>query len=117
MRFAIRLGPPTFGIFAAFPDESGRQAHLSGRVAAALLANASELCAPVVRKNVVTLPALQAGTHDASHQGWDGLPPVDVLEVGVGVVAAGQAGTGAAAGYLAPRPCAGVLHCNTAPIL
>lgn len=29
--FGIRLGPSTFGIFDAFPDESGRQAHLSGR--------------------------------------------------------------------------------------
>jgi quinol monooxygenase YgiN len=41
--FALRLGPSTFGIFDAFPDESGRQAHLSGQVAAALLAKASEL--------------------------------------------------------------------------
>jgi quinol monooxygenase YgiN len=41
--FAIRMGPSTFGIFDAFPDESGRQAHLSGRVAAALMAQASEL--------------------------------------------------------------------------
>ena len=41
--FGIRLGPSTFGIFDAFPDESGRQAHLSGRVAAALMAKASEL--------------------------------------------------------------------------
>jgi quinol monooxygenase YgiN len=41
--FAIRMGPSTFGIFDAFPDESGRQAHLTGRVAAALMANASEL--------------------------------------------------------------------------
>jgi hypothetical protein len=29
--FAIRLGPSTFGIFDAFPDDAGRQAHLSGR--------------------------------------------------------------------------------------
>jgi len=43
--FAIRLGPSTFGIFDAFPDESGRQAHLSGQVAAALMAKASELLA------------------------------------------------------------------------
>jgi quinol monooxygenase YgiN len=43
--FAIRLGPSTFGIFDAFPDESGRQAHLSGRVAAALTEKASELFA------------------------------------------------------------------------
>ena len=41
--FAIRMGPRTFGIFDAFPDEPGRQAHLSGRVAAALMAKASEL--------------------------------------------------------------------------
>jgi len=43
--FGIRLGPSTFGIFDAFPDEAGRQAHLNGRVAAALMAKASELLA------------------------------------------------------------------------
>ena len=50
--FGIRLGPSTFGIFDAFPDEQGRQAHLSGRVAAALMAKASELLAkpPVIEK-------------------------------------------------------------------
>jgi len=41
--FGIRLGPSTFGIFDAFPDESGRQAHLNGRVAAALMAKAADL--------------------------------------------------------------------------
>jgi quinol monooxygenase YgiN len=41
--FGIRLGPSTFGIFDAFPDEKGRQAHLNGRVAAALMAKAGEL--------------------------------------------------------------------------
>ena len=50
--FGIRLGPTTFGIFDAFPDEAGRQAHLSGRVAAALMAKASQLFAqpPVIEK-------------------------------------------------------------------
>jgi quinol monooxygenase YgiN len=43
--FGVRLGPSTFGIFDAFPDEAGRTAHLSGRVAAALMARASELLA------------------------------------------------------------------------
>jgi quinol monooxygenase YgiN len=43
--FAIRLGPSTFGIFDAFPNEEGRQAHLSGRVAAALKERALELFA------------------------------------------------------------------------
>jgi quinol monooxygenase YgiN len=41
--YALRLGPSTFGIFDTFSDESGRQAHLNGRVAAALMAKASEL--------------------------------------------------------------------------
>ncbi len=50
--FAIRMGPSTFGIFDAFPDEAGRQAHLTGRVAAALMAKAGELLAqpPVIEK-------------------------------------------------------------------
>ncbi|MEO7143800.1 MAG: antibiotic biosynthesis monooxygenase [Bryobacteraceae bacterium] len=50
--FAIRLGPSTFGIFDAFPDEAGRQAHLSGKVAAALMAQAPDLLAkpPVIEK-------------------------------------------------------------------
>src|SRR5438270_14018635 len=43
--FALRLGPQTFGIFDAFADDAGRQAHLDGRIAAALMAKASELLA------------------------------------------------------------------------
>jgi quinol monooxygenase YgiN len=41
--FAIRLGPSTFGIFDVFPDDAGRQAHLEGQVAAALMQNVGEL--------------------------------------------------------------------------
>ena len=50
--FAIRMGPSTFGIFDAFPDDSGRQAHLSGPIAAALMAKAPELlsAAPTIEK-------------------------------------------------------------------
>jgi len=50
--YAIKLGPKTFGIFDAFPDEAGRSAHLSGRVAAALMAKAGDLLAvpPVIEK-------------------------------------------------------------------
>ncbi len=43
--FAVRMGPSTFGIFDTFSDESGRQAHLSGMVAAALKEKAAELFA------------------------------------------------------------------------
>jgi quinol monooxygenase YgiN len=50
--FALRMGPSTFGIFDAFPDETGRQAHLAGPIAAALMAQASELLAeaPAIEK-------------------------------------------------------------------
>jgi hypothetical protein len=41
--FAIRVGPSTFGIFDAFPDEIGREAHLNGKVAEALLAGVGDL--------------------------------------------------------------------------
>jgi quinol monooxygenase YgiN len=41
--FAIQLGPSTFGIFDTFRDDAGRQAHLSGKVAAALKEKASDL--------------------------------------------------------------------------
>jgi quinol monooxygenase YgiN len=43
--FALRLGPATFAIFDAFPDDSGRQAHLAGRVATALKERGSEILA------------------------------------------------------------------------
>ena len=43
--FALKLGPSTFGIFDAFPDEAGRQAHLAGPIAAALMAKAPDLLA------------------------------------------------------------------------
>lgn len=60
--FGIRLGPSTFGIFDAFPDEAGRQAHLSGEVAAALMARASELFAspPAIEKVDVLAAKLPA---------------------------------------------------------
>jgi len=41
--FAVRLGPSSFAIVDVFPDDGGRQAHLAGPVAAALMANADEL--------------------------------------------------------------------------
>ena len=43
--FAVRFSSSTFAIFDAFPDESGRQAHLDGPIAAALMSRAGELLA------------------------------------------------------------------------
>jgi quinol monooxygenase YgiN len=50
--FAVRFGRDTFAIFDAFEEEAGRDAHLNGAVAAALMAHAGELLAvaPVIRK-------------------------------------------------------------------
>ncbi len=60
--FAFRIGSSTFGIFDTFNDEAGRQAHLSGQIAAALMAKASELLAkpPVIEQ----LDLLAAKTKD-----------------------------------------------------
>ena len=43
--FALRLGPTTFAIFDAFKDEAGRQTHLNGPIAKALMAQAPNLLA------------------------------------------------------------------------
>ena len=43
--FALRLSPTTFGVFDAFETEAGRQAHLGGPIAQALMAKAPELFA------------------------------------------------------------------------
>lgn len=50
--FALRMGPSTFGVFDAFEDEAGRQAHLDGPIAKALMAQAPALLAspPVIEK-------------------------------------------------------------------
>ncbi len=41
--FALQIGSSTFPIFDAFPDEHGRQAHLAGKFAAALMHQAADL--------------------------------------------------------------------------
>jgi len=50
--FALRLGPGTFGVFDAFADEAGRQNHLNGPIAKALMAHVPDLLAtpPAIEK-------------------------------------------------------------------
>lgn len=43
--FAVRLSEGRYGIFDTFRDEQGRNAHLNGEIAKALMARASELFA------------------------------------------------------------------------
>ena len=50
--FALQLGPTTFGVFDAFRDEAGRQNHLNGPIAQALMVQAPHLLAspPVIER-------------------------------------------------------------------
>jgi len=50
--YALQMGPSTFGIFDTFETEDGRNAHLSGKIAEALMANAAELLSkdPLIEK-------------------------------------------------------------------
>ena len=60
--FAIPMGHSVFGIFDTFADESGRQAHLSGRVAAALQEHADLFAkAPSIEKIDVLAAKLPSG--------------------------------------------------------
>jgi quinol monooxygenase YgiN len=43
--YAARTSPTTFWIFDTFGDEDARQAHITGEIAAALMANADALLA------------------------------------------------------------------------
>ncbi|OLE78026.1 MAG: antibiotic biosynthesis monooxygenase [Bacteroidetes bacterium 13_1_20CM_4_60_6] len=63
--YALRLGPSTFGIFDTFPDEEGRQAHLTGEVAKALMAKAPELFSqpPGIEKVEVLAAKLAEAAH------------------------------------------------------
>jgi quinol monooxygenase YgiN len=62
--FAVAIGEESFAIIDVFPDEQGRQAHLAGPVAAALLASASELLEvqPEIEYVDVLAAKLPAGT-------------------------------------------------------
>ena len=60
--FGVRFDKATFAIFDAFDDEAGRDAHLNGQVAAALMAHAGELLAapPQIRRADVLADKLPA---------------------------------------------------------
>ena len=60
--FALKMSPSVFGIFDAFVNDAGRDAHLSGPIAAALMANAADLLAepPTIAKVDVLAAKLSA---------------------------------------------------------
>ncbi|MGI8848298.1 MAG: putative quinol monooxygenase [Candidatus Dormibacteria bacterium] len=62
--FALRLSASEYAIVDVFPNEAGRQAHLSGKVAEALMAKAPELFAepPQIRQADVLAVKLPGGS-------------------------------------------------------
>lgn len=50
--YAVKIDEATFGIFDTFPHEEGRQSHLAGKIAAALMEQAPDLLAtePIIEK-------------------------------------------------------------------
>jgi quinol monooxygenase YgiN len=60
--FAARLDKQTFAIFDAFEDEAGREAHLNGPIAAALMSRAGELLSgpPQIRRADILADKLPA---------------------------------------------------------
>ncbi len=60
--FALRFDESLFGIFDTFPDQQGRQAHLEGEIAAALMTDEDDLLAgePTIEK-VDVLAAMHSG--------------------------------------------------------
>jgi quinol monooxygenase YgiN len=57
--YALQMGPSTFGIFDTFEVEEGREAHLGGEIAKALMAHASELLAQPPQIEKVDLLAVK----------------------------------------------------------
>lgn len=66
--FGLRLSATTFGIFDTFPNEAGRQAHLSGEVAKALMAKAPELFSqpPSIEKAEILAAKLPGSANKAA---------------------------------------------------
>ncbi len=58
--YAVKLGPAKFGIFDTFPDNAGRDAHLNGPIAKALMAKADELLAKPPQLEMLDILASKA---------------------------------------------------------
>src|SRR2546423_427986 len=64
--YAIKFSENTFGIFDTFESDEGRDAHLNGKIAAALMAKADELLAePPKIEKVDLIAAKIPGTAQA----------------------------------------------------
>lgn len=64
--FAVKFSENTFGIFDTFAAEDGRDAHLNGKVAEALMANAAELLAEPPKIEKIDILAVKMASKDRS---------------------------------------------------
>jgi quinol monooxygenase YgiN len=66
--YAVKMGPANFGIFDTFAGEAGRQAHLNGDIAKALMAKAPDLLSNDPKIHQIEVIAAKTG-QTASHAG------------------------------------------------
>jgi quinol monooxygenase YgiN len=60
--YAVKMGPANFGIFDTFADDAGRQAHLNGDIAKALMSKGKELLANDPKIHQIEIIASKTGT-------------------------------------------------------
>ena len=60
--YAVKMGPANFGIFDTFADDTGRQAHLNGDIAKALMSKGKELLANEPTIHQIEIIAAKIGT-------------------------------------------------------
>ena len=96
--FGIRLGRSTFAIFDAFADEEGRQAHLAGKLAKALMAKAPDLLVaqPFIQEVEILGAKLPGGS-------WKQKMAPSKLGAAVGIAGLAAAGWFAARRYIRPK--------------
>ena len=64
--YAVRFNENTFGIFDTFAGDEGRDAHLNGKVAEALMANAAELLAEPPKIEKIDILAVKTASKNHS---------------------------------------------------
>ena len=64
--YAIKMNDSSFGIFDTFDGDEGRDAHLNGKVAEALMANAGELLAAPPKIHKIDVLAAKTAAKAAS---------------------------------------------------
>ena len=67
--YAVKFNDSTFGIFDTFDSDEGRDAHLNGKVAEALMANAAELLAEPPQIDKVDILAVKPAGERADASG------------------------------------------------